>query len=34
MEKSVQDAEMIKKMPSKKAAMIKKMPKKEQEEIE
>lgn len=34
MEKSVQDAEMIKKMPTKKAALIKKMPKKEQEEVE
>ncbi len=34
MEKSVQDAEMIKKMPNKKSAIIKKMPKNEQEEVE
>ncbi len=34
MEKSVQDAEMIKKMPNKKAAIIKKMPKTEQEQLE
>lgn len=34
MEKSVQDAEIIKKMPTKKAEIIKKMPKNEQEQIE
>jgi hypothetical protein len=34
MEKSIQDAEMIKKMPNKKAAMIKKMPKEEQDKVE
>ena len=34
MEKSIQDAEMIKKMPNKKAAIIKKMPKDEQDSVE
>jgi hypothetical protein len=34
MEKSVQDQEMIKKMPTKRARAIKQMPKKEQEEVE
>jgi hypothetical protein len=34
MEKSVQDQEMIKKMPTKRAKAIKQMPKKEQEEVE
>ncbi len=34
MEKSVQDAEMIKKMPNKKVAIIKKMSKAEQDQIE
>ncbi len=34
MEKSVQDAEMIKKMPTKKAAMIKRLPKIEQDQVE
>ncbi len=34
MEKSVQDEEMIKKMPNRKAKMIKKMPKEEQEQVE
>ncbi len=34
MEKSVQEEQQIKKMPTKKAAMIKKLPKKQQEEVE
>jgi hypothetical protein len=34
MEKSVQDEEMIKKMPNRKAKIIKKMPKEEQEQVE
>lgn len=34
MEKQVTDAEMIKKMPNKKAAVIKKMPQEQQEQIE
>lgn len=34
MEKSVQDEEMIKKMPNRRAKMIKKMPKEEQEQVE
>ena len=34
MEKSVQDEEMIKKMPNRRAKIIKKMPKEEQEKVE
>lgn len=34
MEKSVQDAEMIKKMPNKKVAIIKRMSKAEQDQVE
>ena len=34
MEKSVQEEQQIKKMPTKKATMIKKLPKKQQEEVE
>ena len=33
-EKSIQEEQQIKKMPTKKAAMIKKMPKEQQEEVE
>lgn len=34
MEKSIQEEQQIKKMPTKKATLIKKMPKKQQEEVE